>query len=192
MPAKPTSRQLSYLKALASQRGQTFTYPRTRAQASREINRLKGVRADSHADRRREHKQIADAIQAGPSNVAARVGADEIDGYGSTATWVHNREQDPAPVQVPGPARTHPRPVVGKHTELGSYTAGGQRRVIVGQRVDGVIRVSDTPEGKGRAYLIERELETKAELDALVADYLQRAQELGAVPMAVVPVETRA
>ena len=186
MPAKPTARQLSYLKALASARGQSFTYPQTSAEASREINRLKGTRPDSHADRRRERHAIADAIQAGPADVAARVRSDEIDGYGSSATWVQNREQVPAPVEDPGPAKARYRPVVGERSELASYTVAGESRVIVGQRVDGVVRVSDVPAGEGRSYLIERELETKAELDALVADYLERAKLDDAVPMSTV------
>ena len=186
MPAKPTARQLSYLKALASARGQSFTYPHTVSEASREINRLKGIRPDSRADRRRERHAIADAIQAGPADVAAHVRADEIDGYGSTATWVQNREQEPAPVEDPGPSRSRPHPMVGERTELAVYTVAGEDRLIVGQRVDGVVRVSDVPAGQGRSYLIERELETKAELDALIADYLQRAMLDDAVPMSTV------
>ena len=35
MPYKPTTRQLSYLRSLANRTGQTFTYPKTRQQASR-------------------------------------------------------------------------------------------------------------------------------------------------------------
>ena len=46
------------------------------------------------------------------------------------------------------------------------------------------VHVSDCPVGPGRAYLVERELHTKAELDALVADYLRRAGELGVIPIA--------
>jgi hypothetical protein len=110
----------------------------------------------------------------------------------ASATWVQNRERDPAEVKDPRPAEPYRRPVVGARTELGSYTVAGERRVIVGQRVDGVVRVSDCPEGTGRAYLIERELETKEELNALVTDYLQRAADLQTVPMAFVPVEPRA
>ena len=37
----PTAKQLAYLRALANRAGQTFIYPRTRAQASREIERLR-------------------------------------------------------------------------------------------------------------------------------------------------------
>lgn len=55
------------------------------------------------------------------------------------------------------------------------------------------MRISDCPDGTaGRAYLIERGLETKAELDAVVVDYLKRATELQAVPMSVMPVESPA
>lgn len=141
MSQKPTSRQLSYLKTLAEKRGQSFAYPQTMAEASQEINRLKHIRPDSYADQRRERKQIADQIQAGPVNTAAKVRADEVTGYGSSATWIQNREQDPPVPEDPGPPeQTRRRPVVGKRTELGSYTADGQRRVNVGQRVDGVVR----------------------------------------------------
>ena len=39
------------------------------------------------------------------------------------------------------------------------------------------------------AYLIDRGLETKAELDALIADYLSTAQRLNAIPMSESPVD---
>lgn len=137
MPATPaTAKQLSYLKALADRTGQTFTYPTTAAQASREIQRLKRTRCDSSADRRRERKEIADAIHAGPDNVAARVRADEVDGYGGQATWVQNRPQDPPAVpEPPAPQRR----TVGPRRQLGRYTVDGRERVIWGQRVDGVV-----------------------------------------------------
>jgi hypothetical protein len=185
---KPTSRQLTYLKTLANQRGVSFAYPHTSAEASQEINRLKRLRPESRPDRRRERKDIADAIQAGPINAAARLRADEIDGHGSSAHWAHNH--DPSPESNPGHTPRTTRPVVGERTRLGSYQLAGERRVIIGQRVDGA-RISDCPDGTaGRAFLIERDLETKAELDAVVADYLKRATELQAVPMSVMPVES--
>ena len=68
--------------------------------------------------------------------------------------------------------------------ELARYTADGSERVIRGQRVLGVVRVTDVPAtGRGRAYLIERELTSKAELDAIVADYLREAERWNAVPV---------
>jgi hypothetical protein len=61
---------------------------------------------------------------------------------------------------------------------------------VYGQRVDGVVRVTDVPAGGGgRAYLVERELEQDgyAALNALVADYLEQAGLVEDVPMAVSP-----
>ena len=42
-PVKPTAKQLSYLRTLAIRTGQTFTPPKTRADASREIQRLRAA-----------------------------------------------------------------------------------------------------------------------------------------------------
>ena len=48
--------------------------------------------------------------------------------------------------------------------------------MIYGQRVLGVVRLVDHPAtGNGRRYIIERELTVMAELEAIVADYLQQA-----------------
>jgi hypothetical protein len=63
--AAGTARQLSCLKALADQRGQSFAYPNTPADAGREIRRLKNARPDSHADRRRECEAIAGPVIVG-------------------------------------------------------------------------------------------------------------------------------
>jgi hypothetical protein len=52
------------------------------------------------------------------------------------------------------------------------------------------VRVTDVPAHRcGRAYLVERELEQDGydALNALVSDYLDQAQVLGDVPMAVSP-----
>jgi hypothetical protein len=81
---------------------------------------------------------------------------------------------------------------VGERVELGRYHLSSGERVIVGQRVNGVVRVSDVPAGGGgREYLIERELERDGHdaLKALVADYLAQAAQLGDVPMAVSHIE---
>jgi hypothetical protein len=77
---------------------------------------------------------------------------------------------------------------VGQRVELARYTlSDGTERQLVGQRVNGVVRVTDNPaHGRGRAYLVERELEQdgNAALQALVADYLQQSARLDQVPMA--------
>ena len=50
------------------------------------------------------------------------------------------------------------------------------------------VRVTDNPTGgRGRAYLVERELEQdgNAALQALVADYVEQAERHGEIPMHV-------
>jgi hypothetical protein len=62
--------------------------------------------------------------------------------------------------------------------ELARYSVSAGDRVLYGQRVDGVVRITDMPpEAGGRAYLVERGLEEEraeanAALQALIADYL--------------------
>ncbi len=69
--------------------------------------------------------------------------------------------------------------------ELGRYTISGGERVVMGQRVLGVVRLIDVPaEGRGRRYLIERGLTSMAELEAIVADYLEQAARWDAIPAA--------
>jgi hypothetical protein len=85
----------------------------------------------------------------------------------------------------------------GHRIELARYTVGGDddERILFGQRVDGVIRVTDVPaHGRGRAYLVERGLEHDGygALKALVADYVAQAKLLAAVPMAVSLLESEA
>ena len=67
--------------------------------------------------------------------------------------------------------------------ELARYRISSGERILRGQRILGVVRVSDVPaDGEGRRYLVEREIGSKAELDALVADYLQQAAKWDAPP----------
>ena len=142
MASKPTPRQLRYLRSLAERTGQTFTYPKTFADASREIGRLKQVRPETRVERRIERKEIADQLATGPAD-SARVRDDEISGHGSSATWAHNRHQEPEPTSDrPAPERT--TPVVGKRTELARYTVAEGERIVYGQRVDGVVRFLGT------------------------------------------------
>ena len=79
---------------------------------------------------------------------------------------------------------------VGELVELARYTVPAGERVLYGQRIRGVVRVTDVPaRARGRAYLVERELEQDGydALNALVSDYLDQAQLLEDVPMAVSP-----
>jgi len=90
---KPTAKQMRYLKALAEERGQSFTYPKTKAQASAEIDRLRGAKKTPSADARRERRQVSEhmATRRGDN---ARIRDSEVQGYGSSATWAHDGDDD--------------------------------------------------------------------------------------------------
>ena len=85
-PRKPTSRQLSYLKDLALSTGGSFAYPQSFDQADREIKRLRKQKRTPTADRRREARELSREM-AGRRGDAAGVRADELAGWGSSATW---------------------------------------------------------------------------------------------------------
>jgi hypothetical protein len=77
---------------------------------------------------------------------------------------------------------------VGQRVELARYTIPAGQRVLYGQRVNGIVRVTDVPVATGgRAYLIERELEQdgNAALQALIRDYVEQAELHGEIPMHV-------
>ncbi len=81
----PSDKQMRFLKNLAAQRGESFTYPETAAQASAEIERLKGRRRGSYVERQIEREQVSrDMAERGG---AAAVRDSEIVGYGSSARW---------------------------------------------------------------------------------------------------------
>jgi hypothetical protein len=82
----PTTKQQRYLRRLAMERGVTFVIPATRAQASREIQRLLRRRPESLADRRREAQAVHDDLATQRGN-GARIQEHEVTGHGSTATW---------------------------------------------------------------------------------------------------------
>jgi hypothetical protein len=70
-----------------------------------------------------------------------------------------------------------------ERVELARYTISAGERVIYGQRVRGVVRIVDAPaRGRGRRYVIERELTAMAELEAIVADYLTQATTWETIP----------
>lgn len=82
---QPTARQLTYLKALAARTGQTFSWPRTRGQASREIGRLRRVRGSgfTFGELQAEHGD-SEARHDAPA-----VRSEETVGYGASVTWRH-------------------------------------------------------------------------------------------------------
>jgi hypothetical protein len=89
---KPTGKQLAYLRQLAIQLGQSFAYPRTSAEASAEIRRLRASRGGrdvglDRGDERRERRAIVRELQERAGD-AARVDLErEAIGYGANATW---------------------------------------------------------------------------------------------------------
>jgi hypothetical protein len=81
---------------------------------------------------------------------------------------------------------------VGEPRELARYTTAtgtGTERILGGQRVDGVVVVTDyAPAGGERAYLVEQGLEQEghganAALNALIADYLTQVERYNDCPM---------
>jgi hypothetical protein len=173
-PSTATPRQIAYLKSLALQTGTTFSPPRTRRQASCEIERLKRLR-----EARGRHVEVQRPDDPGEQPYATAVRPHEVSGFGSQATW------RTAAGAVPAAASQRRR--VGELTELACYEVRGIQRVLYGQRIDGCVRVTDRPaSGAGRSYLVDRGLEHDGylALKALVADYTRHAQELGDIPMA--------
>jgi hypothetical protein len=93
-------------------------------------------------------------------------------------------------MSAPTVAQTRPHVAVGERVELARYTVTAGERILYGQRIEGVVRITDRPavDGAGRSYLVERELEQEgpgayAALQALLADYLAQAAVLDRVPM---------
>jgi hypothetical protein len=71
----------------------------------------------------------------------------------------------------------------GEPVELARYRISSGERIVRGQRILGVVRVSDIPaDGHGRRYLVERELTSLEELQALVDDYVAQAAAWDAIP----------
>jgi hypothetical protein len=68
---------------------------------------------------------------------------------------------------------------------LAAYTLEEGTRIIVGQIVEGVARLTDRPyRRRGRSYVIESGgISDYAEVRALVADYKAEAARLGDCPM---------
>jgi hypothetical protein len=69
------------------------------------------------------------------------------------------------------------KPQVGERVELGRYRITAGTRVLYGQRVNGIVRLTDKPAGgRGRSYLVERGLTSNRELEAVVADYVSESE----------------
>ncbi len=80
----PTARQLRYLRRLANRAGQTFATPRTREQASWEIERLLAVTGTgfTFAELRAEQ-----AAREANDDLSIAIQPFETRGWGSSCTW---------------------------------------------------------------------------------------------------------
>jgi hypothetical protein len=82
--SRPTTRQLRYLKLLTQMTATTFAYPQTKAQASREIERLQQL---PRAGRERQDDD-------GSQFYATAVRGEDVRGRGASAAWRHSRDRD--------------------------------------------------------------------------------------------------
>ncbi len=81
-------------------------------------------------------------------------------------------------------SETATKPATGAPKLLAEYDCNAGKRQLIGARVNGSVHVTDVPQGEeGRVYLVERRVGSMKELDALVADYLDKAARLGRCPM---------
>jgi hypothetical protein len=170
----PSERQLRYLRGLAGRTGTTFAYPQSRTDASREIDRLRHLDEEARISRLEDPETQSESL-----HYATAVQADEVSGFGSSASWRSGAASPP-------PAARPKRPV-SHRTELARYTVNSEERVLYGRQINGGVRVTDRPaRGRGRSYLVERHLEHDGyrTLMALLADYIERAREFDEVPMA--------
>jgi hypothetical protein len=88
-PKPPSARQLNYLRALANRTGQTFTYPKTSRDASRQIQRLRTVQPSSRIELEIERLDLAAEQAARDANCDVPIHRSEIEGYGSNCRWSH-------------------------------------------------------------------------------------------------------
>ena len=88
--AKPTAKQLRYLRVLADLTGTTFTPPTTREDASEQIDELKSRPRTSRADRARDSATVERDLDQAPRD-AVRHRPGETTGYGSNAHWANDR-----------------------------------------------------------------------------------------------------
>jgi hypothetical protein len=93
--SRATPRQVAYLRSLALQTGATFSPPRTRRDASREIDRLKALKVS-----RGPYVEPPREADADERPYATAVHASEVSGFGSQARW---RTSPPALVDRPVP-----------------------------------------------------------------------------------------
>ena len=84
-------------------------------------------------------------------------------------------------------SETATKPATGAPHLLAEYDCDEGRRQLIGQRVDGAVRITDRRPG-GRSYLVADEIASMAELEGLVQHYLEHAEKLGYAPAQRLPI----
>ena len=68
----------------------------------------------------------------------------------------------------------------GQIVELARYRIPAGERALKAQRIDGRVAVTDVPvDHDDRVYLVERHIESKADLDGLTAEYTAHSETVG-------------
>ena len=100
-PKKPSAKLLATLKKMADERGVTFAYPATMREGREQFEQLKKIPRQARGDRRRDDVAVRCAMSR--RGGATRVTDDELAGYGSTAGYSKNVEDEDhgAPADVP-------------------------------------------------------------------------------------------
>ncbi len=91
-PTRPTAKQHRYLGQLAEQTGTSFTPPKTKAEATREIERLLSRGRDARGDQLRDRCAVQNDLQAGTGD-AVRHRDSDTTGYGASARWARGGEE---------------------------------------------------------------------------------------------------
>lgn len=85
---------------------------------------------------------------------------------------------------TPAPTTDQQHTTRGRRVELARYSTDTGERLLIGQRIDGIVHVFDEPAaGDAPSFTVETGLTANSELQALVADYLAKAERLGYAPM---------
>ena len=84
-------------------------------------------------------------------------------------------------------SETATKPQTGAPQLLAEYDCDEGKRQLIGQRVDGAVRITDRRPG-GRSYLVAEEIASMAELEGLVEHYLKHADQLGYAPAQRLPI----
>ena len=149
MPSKPTTRQLNYLRSLANQDRPDVHLPEDPPAGER------GDRpAEAHPAQQPDRGSDRAQADRRPDRRPARSTPPAYASTRSPATGA----PPPGRTTATAPAyRTQPGPPTGNRgrpaDELARYTIPAGERVLYGQRVDGVVRVTDRPAHARRARL---------------------------------------